>query len=94
MNKLEKEHFKVIDDNVGCFQSCNDTDPIMFSGKETAATSCGSITKDYAEKFSTWILDNKWQNKDGIWYKPNGWGIRKTTSELWDLFLNDLNEKG
>jgi hypothetical protein len=94
MNKLEKEHFKVIDDNIGAFQLCEDSDPIIISGKETAATSCASITKEYAEKFGEWIDDHLYGRFKGEWTDCTGDSvIAKTTSELWDIFLNGLNEK-
>jgi hypothetical protein len=86
MNKLEKDHFKVIDDNVGAFQLCEDSGPIIISGKQTAATSCASITKEYAIKFVLWFA---YLSRNDF-YKIKG----KTDTELWDLFRNHLNEKG
>ena len=64
-----------------------------------AATSCASITKEYAEKFAEWIGEKRC-NDDWFRYDETlkTWYIHMkghvTTSELWDLYLNDLNEKG
>lgn len=91
MNKIEEKHLEAIE-NV----SDNSISIVSESGKKEAATSCAEITKEYAGKFSNWKAVKGWYclnygENDTIW--SNGM-TTKRLSELWDLFINDLNEKG
>ena len=85
MNKLEKEHLEAIGKPLYEKEYKSDTPTQDFL--DDAATSCASITKEYAEKFVEWIsIEGHIPNRH---YK----GQFISTEFLWNLFLNDLNKK-
>lgn len=87
MNKTEEKHLEAIKKE---WQSeATNTEFLQDS-----ATSCASITKEYAMKFDVWKKENKWEYSAYYDAYFCSISISKTIDELWDLFLNDLNEKG
>ena len=48
-----------------------------------------------AIEFAEWLILHNWQPNNHDWYKPLGWGIHKTSKELYEMFKNEKKgEKG
>lgn len=89
MNKLEEKHLEAIEE----FWMPHS---FVRQQRKEAATTSAEITKEYAEMFDVWKDQHGWQTAlNGMYYKTiQPASPEKTFSELWNLFLNDLNEKG
>lgn len=91
MNKIEQKHLEILKGNLSCdfYHRVNN--------KEHAALKCAEITKEYSMKFDVWKHENRIhylkELRQYVKYSIDG-DMVMNFDYLWDLFLNDLNEKG